>query len=359
MHPALRQQIEKVKARVPLFAPLDDQHVALLLKKHVNRIVFADGDPVFGQGDSADAMYVVLSGLVQVHLGENMVREAAAGHTLGAMAFLDGGPRLTTATAVGRTSVLRLSRAALDLGGEVSACLYRGLAVTLSEQLRAALTRVDEQPREWFAALAGSFENIEPDAARSSQDADAPSAAWDAWYREHPELPEGPHPWMENVHKRLPAQGRALVLAGAPGGDALWLARRGMEVTVADYSSTGLARLDEPKEQEALALRKCVLDLREDPLPRERYDLVVCLGFGHLPLLAGLVERLEPDAVAVLALPTIKTLQTNPEADPEGLLGIEEVHEHLVGLEVLLKREAWSDADPSEHELLLFCRPLM
>ena len=64
---------------------------------------------------------------------------------------------------------------------------------------------------------------------------------WDARYREEGDRHRAPLPFLVAHEARLPRLGKALDLAGGAGANAVWLARRGLEVTLADVSPVGLA----------------------------------------------------------------------------------------------------------------------
>src|SRR5688572_2866920 len=61
---------------------------------------------------------------------------------------------------------------------------------------------------------------------------DAERERWDARYREGAGATE-PSAFIMSLDDVLPKSGRALDLAGGRGRHAIWLARRGMDVTVA------------------------------------------------------------------------------------------------------------------------------
>ena len=86
-------------------------------------------------------------------------------------------------------------------------------------------------------------------------------------------------PFLEQVAEELPSSGRALDLAGGTGRNALFLSRRGLNVTLVDISSQGLARARSAAEAEGLSISTQSLDLDENSLPDGPFDLVVCTWF--------------------------------------------------------------------------------
>ena len=73
-------------------------------------------------------------------------------------------------------------------------------------------------------------------------------------------------PFLEQVAEELPSSGRALDLAGGTGRNALFLSRRGLDVTLVDISSQGLARARSAAEAEGLSISTQSLDLDEKAL---------------------------------------------------------------------------------------------
>ena len=63
---------------------------------------------------------------------------------------------------------------------------------------------------------------------------------WDARYRAHEPGLRQPSSSLLAVADLMPLGGRALDVAGGTGRHALWLARRGLDVTLADLSGVAL-----------------------------------------------------------------------------------------------------------------------
>lgn len=112
------------------------------------------GDVLMRQGDEADAIYCVVSGRFAVTLAgrHDPVSEIGAGQPVGEIAFLTGGARTATVTAMRDSLVLALSRAEFDalvaahpgVWGALTATLARRLAATTSS---AAVADDRPQPR--------------------------------------------------------------------------------------------------------------------------------------------------------------------------------------------------------------------
>ncbi|MCA9711039.1 MAG: class I SAM-dependent methyltransferase, partial [Myxococcales bacterium] len=66
-------------------------------------------------------------------------------------------------------------------------------------------------------------------------------AHWNARYRAGDHASRGPCSVLMSLASWLPDHGRALDVAGGAGANAVWLAQRGLLVTVADVSEVALA----------------------------------------------------------------------------------------------------------------------
>ena len=100
---------EKELRAIPLFASLEKDDLERLGKGVVPR-KFAKGDAIVKEGEQAVAIYVIVSGSVDMTKGGEKVGEKRAGEPFGEMALLDGYPRSTTVTAAEDTECLVMTR---------------------------------------------------------------------------------------------------------------------------------------------------------------------------------------------------------------------------------------------------------
>jgi SAM-dependent methyltransferase len=104
---------------------------------------------------------------------------------------------------------------------------------------------------------------------------DEPTRFWDAHHEEHVPTAEPPvNARLAEVAADL-APGAALDLGCGPGGDTLWLARRGWRVTAVDISAVAIDRLADRAHSSGLGDR--VTAQRHDlahSFPAGRFDLV-------------------------------------------------------------------------------------
>jgi tellurite methyltransferase len=176
------------------------------------------------------------------------------------------------------------------------------------------------------------------------------------WNARHAErtVATPPSPLLAELDDLLPRRGRALDVAGGAGRHALWLARRGLEVTLVDVSDVALARAAAAAAAEGLPLATLRLDLEEAPLPAGPWDLVLCTYFLHRPLLAAVPAVLAPGGLLVVAHATRRNLERHPRPGPDHVLEEGELPGLVPGLEVLRAQEGWLEG--GRHEARLVAR---
>ena len=94
---------------IPLFASLTYQQLVRIM--NLTRIVpFAAGDTLCHEGQDAEALFVVLRGMVELESGGSHVATLSSGSHFGEMALVDTSPRSATATALADGKVLLINR---------------------------------------------------------------------------------------------------------------------------------------------------------------------------------------------------------------------------------------------------------
>ena len=174
---------------------------------------------------------------------------------------------------------------------------------------------------------------------------------WNARYAEEVELPE-PSAFLLSLDAILPRRGRALDVAGGSGRNAVWLARRGLEVTLADVSDVALERAARAAAAAGVPLATVRLDLEAGPPPAGPWDLVVCTYFLHRPLLAALPAVLAPGGLLVVAHATRTNLTRHPRPGPDHVLEDGELPGLVRGLEVVRSEEGWLESGRHEARLV-------
>lgn len=161
-----------------------------------------------------------------------------------------------------------------------------------------------------------------------------------------------PSPFLQSLAPRLPATGAALDIAGGLGDEALWLARRGLDVTLLDLSDVALARAEARARALGLSLRTLQLDLERSPLPEGPFALLLCQSFLLRPLFSQLASRLVPGGLLVFAQKTARNLERHASPSRRFLLDEGELPTLVQGLEVLDYTEGWTDEGIHEARLV-------
>jgi CRP-like cAMP-binding protein len=103
--------IEKViiLATVDIFA-LTPEAVLAEVAERLIEVDIPAGQRVFARGDLGDSMYIIVSGEVRVHNGDETLNHLSDRMVFGEMALLDAQPRMASVTAVVDTLLLRLDQ---------------------------------------------------------------------------------------------------------------------------------------------------------------------------------------------------------------------------------------------------------
>jgi CRP-like cAMP-binding protein len=99
-----------------MFAAVDEDVLAGLAVRMQER-EGVPGEPLLSEGEVGHELYVIVSGRVRVHRGEQILAELGPRAVIGELAALDPAPRSATATALEPTLLLSLDHA--DLAEEL------------------------------------------------------------------------------------------------------------------------------------------------------------------------------------------------------------------------------------------------
>jgi len=160
-----------------------------------------------------------------------------------------------------------------------------------------------------------------------------------------------PHAALVDLAGRLPARGRALDVAGGAGRHALWLAQRGLDVTLADVSDVALRLATERARQAQLAISCQQIDLLHEPFPSGPWDLIVSVHFLWRPIFAEFAASLAAGGKLVVVQPTQTNLQRHAKPPAPYLLDDGELPSLVPDLRVEHYQEGWL-AD-GQHQAVL------
>jgi tellurite methyltransferase len=161
-----------------------------------------------------------------------------------------------------------------------------------------------------------------------------------------------PSPFLRSL--ALPARGKVLDVAGGAGRNALWLAKRGLSVTVADISAAGLRLARDRAMQLGLSLCTLETDLEADGLPPGPWDVVVSVHYLDRALFEVFPQIVAPGGLFVFLHPTVDNLERHPKPPRRFLLERGELATLVRGFSSVELDESWSD--DGFHEARLVAR---
>ncbi|MHC5261978.1 class I SAM-dependent methyltransferase [Streptomyces sp. UC4497] len=145
---------------------------------------------------------------------------------------------------------------------------------------------------------------------------------WDERYRSRDQLFSGnPNGVLVAEAAELPP-GQALDVGCGEGGDALWLARRGWQVTAVDVSEVALRRAAAAGADVAGRVSWARADLAVTPPPAGAFDLVTLQYFpllrsAGLPALRRLIDAVAPGGTLLFVTHALADLTEHTEATAE------------------------------------------
>jgi SAM-dependent methyltransferase len=154
----------------------------------------------------------------------------------------------------------------------------------------------------------------------------------------------------------LPNTGVALDLACGLGGNALFLAQKGMQTHAWDFSSVAIEKLTSLAASRQVLIHALVRDVVNQPPAAQDYDVIAVSRFLHRPLIAKIVAALKPSGLVFYqTFIQDKTSDIGP-SNPEYLLAENELLKLFSELRILDYREeglVGNTAHGFRHEAML------
>ena len=94
---------------IDLFRALPSEELAQIAEIAEEQPLGA-GDPVFGEGEPGDALYLIVEGKVKVHKGDKQLVQLGLRDVFGEMAVLDSEPRSASVTVLEDAVLLKIGR---------------------------------------------------------------------------------------------------------------------------------------------------------------------------------------------------------------------------------------------------------
>jgi SAM-dependent methyltransferase len=173
----------------------------------------------------------------------------------------------------------------------------------------------------------------------------------DKWEQRHASGHEGnPEPArvLADYAHLLPARGRALDLACGRGGNALFLARQGLETLAWDFSAVAIESLNVAARRADLALAAEQRDVVENPPESSGFDVIVVSHFLDRGLIPKLIAALRPGGLVYYQTFLRESAAAEGPRNPAYRLGANELLELFAPLHVLAYREDGLVGDPAQ-----------
>lgn len=124
-----------------LFSGLNEKELVALLS-HAELIECPNGEYAIREGEQGNHLFVLISGRVQISkrsLGiSKIIQDLGPGECFGEMSLIECRSRSASVRAMGNCKLLRIDGENIAAVPEISAKLYRNIAILLSQRLRHA-----------------------------------------------------------------------------------------------------------------------------------------------------------------------------------------------------------------------------
>lgn len=161
-----------------------------------------------------------------------------------------------------------------------------------------------------------------------------------------------PAAFLVEIAEYLPEGSRVLDVGGGSGRNAIWLARHGHRVTIADISAAGLALAEEAAAAAIVEVATILMDFDRDPFPPGPWDVIVDFHFIKRHLFPDFLRTLRPGGLLVFCRATLRNLERNERPPRPYLLQPGEGWDLLEEFELVIAREGWSVEGRHEFEAL-------
>jgi tellurite methyltransferase len=164
-------------------------------------------------------------------------------------------------------------------------------------------------------------------------------AKWDARHGD-PDKQPGVAEVLERNRHLLPHAGRALDLACGLGGNALFLAEQGLEVSAWDLSPVAIERLKKTAEHMQLnRLTAEVRDIEQAPPPADSFDVIVISYYLERALVPHIIGALRPGGLLFYQTFTRIAVGSEGPSNPDFRLGDNELLRLFGALKLRVYRE--------------------
>jgi tellurite methyltransferase len=162
---------------------------------------------------------------------------------------------------------------------------------------------------------------------------------WNLRYEDSDPAAASPCAVLEQFAYLLPPAGTALDLACGLGGNAQFLARRGLVTRAWDLSSVAIGKLRDHAEAHGLPIRADVRDVERQPPDSNAFDVIVVSYFLEGALAPALAAALRPGGLLFYQTWTREAVDDRGPGNPDFRLAPNELLRLFPGLRVVAYRE--------------------
>lgn len=141
----------------------------------------------------------------------------------------------------------------------------------------------------------------------------------------------------------LPESGRALDIACGEGQNAVFLARRGLDVEALDISAVALRKAQALATNNGVSIKPRLWDLKQSYLPEGPFDVIVAFHYKQEDLAPRIVESLAQGGVLLMEINTVENLKLHRRPTRQYLVEPNELLTWFPTLFVLTYREGIED----------------
>jgi CRP-like cAMP-binding protein len=131
---APQDKIQRLR-RATIFASAPDNVLAAVADA-LQEVKLAPNQQLFAKGDLGTSMYVIVSGLVRVHIGDQTIVELSEGEMVGELAALDPEPRSASVSAIDASTLYQIEQSTLQSLMAVHPEIVQGIIKELAHRLR-------------------------------------------------------------------------------------------------------------------------------------------------------------------------------------------------------------------------------
>lgn len=177
---------------------------------------------------------------------------------------------------------------------------------------------------------------------------------WNGKWRERAGELETESPFLRKHAIQLPARGKALDIAGGAGRNAIWLARRGLDVTLVDISDVALDKAERRAATAGLALKVVHHDLDAELPFAPLFDLVLVFNYLNRARRDDYAGLLHEGGLLVALQPTVRNLERHAKPSRAYLVDEGELASWVrgLGMDVVVAVEDWTDEGRHEAAVI-------